>query len=110
MTTENQKPRCPACGGTGLVPYPGRYVKTPVLCSTCKGSGDKPEAQSALSPVSLLGAVVEIKMIGYDGRWFVVREEGKKIWVQRPQDFKPKWVWRRYAKIIESQQAPNNRI
>ena len=23
-----------------------------------------------------------------------VREEGKKIWVQLPQDNKPKWVWR----------------
>ena len=59
------------------------------------------QAKCLLPPVSLLGAVVEIKMIGYDGRWLVVREEGKKIWVQRPQDFKPKWVWKRYATVIQ---------
>jgi hypothetical protein len=50
-----------------------------------------------------LGAFVEISMIGYEGRWLVVRDDGgAKVWVQRPQDFKPKWVMRRYIK------APNH--
>jgi len=69
-------------------------------------NNQQPEASVETRPIGfasgvLLGATVEIKMIGYGGQWLVVREEGKKIWVQRPQDNKPKWVWRRYAKIVE---------
>lgn len=29
---------CRACGGRGLVPFKGKYVKTPVLCPDCKGN------------------------------------------------------------------------
>jgi hypothetical protein len=55
----------------------------------------------AVGSTRSLGAVVEVNMIGYDGRWLVVKDCGAKVWVQRPQDFKPKWVLRRYIK------APN---
>jgi hypothetical protein len=73
-----------------------------------KGAGLQNEYDRAprhwLDP--LLGAVVGVNMIGYEGRWLVVRDEGgAKAWVQRPQDFKPRWVMRRYVKAIE---APND--
>lgn len=64
----------------------------------------KTKTKRRLAPVSLLGAVVEVNMIGWDGKWLVVEDDGgAKVWVQRPQDFKRRWVMRRYVK------APNDR-
>jgi len=72
----------------------------------------KPEAKRRLAPVSLLGAVVEVNMIGWDGEWLVVDDDGgAKVWVQRPQDFKRRWVMRRYVKApngADEPQPPNN--
>jgi hypothetical protein len=61
-------------------------------------------ASPPLSSSDLLGATVEIDMIGWGGKWLVVKDEGgAKVWVNRPQNLRPRWVMRRYIK------APNAR-
>jgi hypothetical protein len=65
----------------------------------------QPPGDSPVRSSDLLGAVVEVSMIGWDGKWLVVEDSGgARVFVQRPQDFRRRWVMRRYVK------APNDKL
>lgn len=62
------------------------------------------------APVSLLGAVVECSLALHQGRWMVFEDMGApSVRIQRPQDFRGRWVDRKFLTVIK-QQAPNDEV
>lgn len=65
-------------------------------------------ANRRFAPVSLLGATVEVQLALHDGTWMVVQDDGgPSVRVQRPEDFRARWVDRKFIKVIFNPQAPN---
>lgn len=51
------------------------------------------------SQEDLSGAIVEIALAGHQGWWFVLQDDGGPcVRVQRPEDFRDRWVDRKFVK------------